>query len=54
LGERGVSQLDCCFHQQLGIGAGDESMGRNLEVDAEELLVAGDVSCRFVIEATVN
>lgn len=39
-----VSQLNCGFDEELGVGSGDEGAGRNLEVDAEEFLVASDIS----------
>ena len=43
LGKSGVSQLNCCFDEELSVGSGNEGAGRNLKVDAEELLVASDI-----------
>lgn len=44
LGKSGVSQLNCGFDEELSVGSGNEGAGRNLEVDAEEFLVASDIS----------
>ena len=46
--------FDCQLHQDLCFGPGNYGHGRNLEVEAEELLVADDVRGRFVNEASAH
>ena len=43
-GKSGVSQLNCGFDEELSVRSGNEGAGRNLKVDAEEFLVASDIS----------
>ena len=48
---RRADTLQRCFHQVLSLGTRDQNIGRDLELQAKELLHAGDVLHRLRSQA---